>query len=445
MKMGTHRLTKEQFAIKIIKKSKMDTEELEQLKNEIQILKELNHPHIVKLYEVYDESSEIYLVTELCAGGEVFDRIVAKDGYNEKEARELMYNLLQTVEFIHDSGVVHRDLKPENLLLPSATNSTDIKLADFGFAKNVRDLNPKERPCGTFAYVPPEVILGKPFSYEVDIWSLGVIFYVLLVGYPPFPDDDLPTLFSRIKKGQYDFPQKHWGKVTPQAIDMIRKMMCVDQKARWTAKQLLRHPWMAIDGAILMQSNLSPTLEQLKKYRAHIRFRRVALAIVAAGKLARSGRSLAERRGSLDEDDEPTVLPIVQAIPGPARSTSTSTSPSASAALTQGHWFPSISGYGVVSRGVNSSIEHALCQSAPADDDHSIAAGPRGVVGASPLAPSDVVVGLQRGTSGTAKATQPQQQGPQQQNMERAAAHPSAANSSTPPTTAKKKTMFNCC
>jgi hypothetical protein len=364
-----------------------------------------------------------------------------------------MINLLQTVAFLHDNGVVHRDLKPENLLLPSATNSTDIKLADFGFAKNVRDLNPKERPCGTFAYVPPEVILGKPFRCEVDIWSLGVIFYVLLVGYPPFPDDDLPTLFSRIKKGQYDFPQKHWGHVTPQAIDMIRKMLCVDQQTRWTAKQLLRHPWMMMDDKVLVQSNLTPTIEQLKKYRAHMRFRRVALAVVAAGKLLRSGKSLAARKSldDFEEDEGFGALPTARSASGTG----------SGAGAGAGQWFPTMAMTGVVGKDMNSRIESALCQSVPADEEPAAGSGyvlPRGVSAVArttrPLAPADVVVVLPHG-AGEPAVPSPNAKGtagaPAGQQMDRTVRfggvttpYPFSASESPAPTQ-PKKSLFNCC
>lgn len=171
---------------------------------------------IFRLFEVFEEGAEFFIVTELVQGGELFDRIVSKSHYTEKEARDLVKLFLETMAYMHESDVVHRDLKPENLLLTSGSpissplpvlsyhiledNDANIKIADFGFAKNISELEANEVACGTPGYVAPEILRGDKYGAEVDIWSMGVITYVLLAGYPPFYDDDQKKLFKKIKE-----------------------------------------------------------------------------------------------------------------------------------------------------------------------------------------------------------------------------------------------------
>lgn len=177
---------------------------------EISILGSLSHDHIIKLYDTMDEGNEFYILTELVSGGELFDRIVSKTHYTELEARNVIKSLLETIAYIHEQNVVHRDLKPENLLLMSTTNDTDIKICDFGFAKRITDLTSDETACGTPGYVAPEILRGEKYGAEVDVWSLGVIFYILLAGYPPFYDEDQRKLFKKIKEGRYYFHDEYW-------------------------------------------------------------------------------------------------------------------------------------------------------------------------------------------------------------------------------------------
>ena len=243
---GTNKETGDEVAIKVMTKSKLSNDDFEGLEIETALLRELDHPHIIRCYDTFDEEAKFYIVTELVGGGDLFDRIIRKSSYTEKEARDLIVMFLETMVYMHEEkGVVHRDLKPENILLTSEADDAKIKIADFGFAKKVVDLLPTESPCGTPGYVAPEVIRGERYGCEVDIWSMGVIAYVLLAGYPPFYEDPAsPTyphkLYHAIRTGKYSFHPERWGDASPEAIDMIKKMLCVSQKERWTASELLK-------------------------------------------------------------------------------------------------------------------------------------------------------------------------------------------------------------
>lgn len=279
-----------------------------------------------RLFETFDEGSDFYIVTELVEGGELFDRIVSKAHYTEKEARDLIKIMLETMDYMHKTGVVHRDLKPENLLLCtgntlntmfelktmlivvvlllSETDDSDIKIADFGFAKRVKDLSPKETACGTPGYVAPEILRGDKYGTEVDVWSMGVICYVLLAGYPPFYDEDQKRLFKKIKEGRYHFHEDYWSNTSPEAIDMIKMMLCVDQSKRWTAEQLLKHPWITMGDESLEGKDLTSSITVMRKFNARRRLRAAADAVIMANRMNRLLRGL---NGS---NSNPQVVPV---------------------------------------------------------------------------------------------------------------------------------------
>ena len=275
----------EALAAKVINKSRLTTEDMAMLSSEIAILNSLHHPNIIHLVEFIDETGFLYIVTELVAGGELFDRIVRKEHYSEKDARNLVKIFLETMVYLHSRNVVHRDLKPENLLLFSDKNDTDIKIADFGLAKRVRDLSGNDAACGTPGYVAPEILLGKPYGTEVDIWAIGVIMYILIAGYPPFYHDDQKKLFKLIKSCRYDFHKQHWGGKSLESQDMITMMICKDQRKRWTAEKLLQHPWMLVDENVLAQSSLADSQSTLLKFNARRRFRAATQAIILTNRI----------------------------------------------------------------------------------------------------------------------------------------------------------------
>jgi calcium/calmodulin-dependent protein kinase I len=167
------------------------------------------------------------------------------------------------------------------------TDDADVKIADFGFAKRIKDLTPKETACGTPGYVAPEILRGDRYQAEVDIWSMGVICYVLLAGYPPFYDEDQKKLFKKIKEGRYHFHEDYWSNTSKEAINMIQNMLCVDQKKRWTAEQLLEHPWIKMGDETLQAKDLTGSINVMKKFNARRRLRAAADAVIMANRMSR--------------------------------------------------------------------------------------------------------------------------------------------------------------
>lgn len=283
---ATLRATGEKFAIKCIKRAELSKDDLEALMAEVAILKEMQHPHIVKLYDVFQEEHYFFLVTEFMRGGELFERIVKKNFYSEREARDLVKVLLESIKFIHDANVVHRDLKPENLLLSSLEDDADIKLADFGFAKKVAVSEGLVTACGTPGYVAPEILQARPYGKEVDIWSIGVITYILLCGYPPFHHDNQGMLFRIIKSGRYEFDSPYWDDVSAEAKDLISKMLVLNPAERWTAEQLLQHKW--ITGEDVANVQLTTALEGLRRFNARRKFKAAVSTVKATISLTKS-------------------------------------------------------------------------------------------------------------------------------------------------------------
>ncbi|XP_020292730.1 calcium/calmodulin-dependent protein kinase type 1 isoform X2 [Pseudomyrmex gracilis] len=235
------------FAVKIIDKKALKGKE-DSLENEIKVLRRLTHPNIVQLLETFEDKHKVYLVMELVTGGELFDRIVEKGSYTEKDASGLIRQVLEAVGYMHDQGVVHRDLKPENLLYYSPDEDSKIMISDFGLSK-MEDSGIMATACGTPGYVAPEVLAQKPYGKAVDVWSIGVISYILLCGYPPFYDESDANLFAQILKGEFEFDSPYWDDISDSAKDFIRKLMCVNVEERYTCKQALAHPWISGNAA----------------------------------------------------------------------------------------------------------------------------------------------------------------------------------------------------
>ena len=276
---ATKRSTNDHYAVKVVTKSKLTKEDEIALKDEIDVLNELKHEHIIRLYDVYEEPSYYYLVTEQMKGGELFDRIVSKSFYNEKEARDVCAILFESLGYCHSKSVAHRDLKPENLLLQSEDNDSAIKIADFGFAKRVLTPNSLTTQCGTPGYVAPEILEGVAYDTKSDMWSLGVIIYILLGGYPPFIEQNQRELFRKIRKGQYEFHDEYWGGVSKDAKNLISSLLTVDPAKRLSAKEALEHKWMLADGKKLAAQDLGTNLAEFKKYNARRKFKGAVNAV----------------------------------------------------------------------------------------------------------------------------------------------------------------------
>lgn len=280
------------FAVKIIDKKALKGKE-DSLENEIKVLRRfsqsvhnrlddtndinckdkerLTHSNIVQLIETFEDKHKVYLVMELVTGGELFDRIVEKGSYTEKDASMLIRQVLEAVDYMHEQGVVHRDLKPENLLYYSRDEDSKIMISDFGLSK-MEDSRTMATACGTPGYVAPEVLAQKPYGKAVDVWSIGVISYILLCGYPPFYDENDANLFAQILKGDFEFDAPYWDDISDSAKDFIRHLMCVDPAKRYTCKQALAHEWIC--GNAALQKNIHGTVsEQLKKNFAKSRWK----------------------------------------------------------------------------------------------------------------------------------------------------------------------------
>lgn len=277
------------YAIKVVTKSKLSIEDEQALQDEIEVLNKLNHSNIIQLYDVFDERSYIYLVTEIMTGGELFDRIVQKAYYNEKEARDLCKILFEAIAYCHSRKVAHRDLKPENLLLVSKEDDRDMKIADFGFAKKAPTSKCLSTQCGTPGYVAPEILEGAKYGTQADLWSLGVIVYILLGGYPPFIESTQKALFRKIRKGEYEFHPQYWKSVSKEAKNLIGKLLTTDPSNRITANEVLEHEWIRGDDSTLANYDLGVNLAEFKKFNAKRKFRSAVLSVMVYNKMESLG------------------------------------------------------------------------------------------------------------------------------------------------------------
>jgi len=246
VKLGINRKTGEKVAIKII--NKPTGSKIAMLKTEVDIMTKTEHPNVVKLFKVHETTTVLYLVMELLTGGELFDRIVAKGHYSEDDARKLTVTMLKAVLYLHEMGIAHRDLKPENLLLKDTTDEAIVKITDFGLSKIFSDDAQGEvvmkTACGTPGYVAPEVLTHENYSSQVDLWSIGVIVYILLCGFPPFYGDNDAQMFRKIKAGSYKFLSPYWDPISADAKDFVSVLLVVDPKKRLDCKAALNHRWL---------------------------------------------------------------------------------------------------------------------------------------------------------------------------------------------------------
>jgi len=245
--LAKSKLTGEEVAVKVISKKDLGDDYQKNLDREIAILTRIKHPGIIAMRDLFETKHEMYIVMELVNGGELFDKIVEKGSYTELEAGKLVAQVLSAIDYLHEHDVVHRDLKPENLLLRSKDDATTVCIADFGLSKIVGQKTMMATACGTPSYVAPEVLnpdKSQGYGPEVDLWSIGVITYILLCGFPPFYGDTVPEIFDQILKANYDYPEEYWSHISVNAKAFVDALLTIDPKKRMTAKQALAHEFI---------------------------------------------------------------------------------------------------------------------------------------------------------------------------------------------------------
>jgi len=295
-----HRTTGLIRAMKAIKKKSVLKDEQEKLFSEVSILRDLDHPNIVKLYELYQDEGYYYLITEFCTGGEFFDRIQAMHSFSEKIAADYMKQILSAVVYCHDKSIVHRDLKPENLLLDSKSLDARLKVIDFGTSKKFTAGTKMNQKFGTAYYIAPEV-LNKDYDERCDVWSCGVILYILLCGYPPFGGANDREILNKVKIGKYRFDEDDWGKISYDAKNLIRKMLTFNPADRISAREALNDKWI--------QNNTSSipinqkTLKNLADFSSRNKLKQAILTFIVTQMTSQAEKDeLQKTFQSLDKD-----------------------------------------------------------------------------------------------------------------------------------------------
>ncbi|XP_043912582.1 calcium/calmodulin-dependent protein kinase type II subunit gamma isoform X18 [Protopterus annectens] len=301
--------TGQEYAAKIINTKKLSARDHQKLEREARICRLLKHPNIVRLHDSISEEGFHYLVFDLVTGGELFEDIVAREYYSEADASQCIHQILESVNHIHQHDIVHRDLKPENLLLASKCKGAAVKLADFGLAIEVQgDQQAWFGFAGTPGYLSPEVLRKDPYGKPVDIWACGVILYILLVGYPPFWDEDQHKLYQQIKAGAYDFPSPEWDTVTPEAKNLINQMLTINPAKRITAEQALKHPWVCQRSTVASMMHRQETVECLRKFNARRKLKGAILTTMLVSRNFSAAKSLLNKKTDGVKEPQTTVV-----------------------------------------------------------------------------------------------------------------------------------------
>ncbi|XP_048385229.1 serine/threonine-protein kinase H1-like [Stegostoma tigrinum] len=257
-----HRATKQPFAIKMIETKAKEGKEV--CESELNVLRRVSHRNIIQLIEVFETQDRIYMVMELATGGELFDRVIAKGSFTERDATRVLQMVLDGVRYLHTLGITHRDLKPENLLYYHPGSDSKILVTDFGLANSGNKGGDwsMTTTCGTPEYIAPEILLRKPYTNAVDMWALGVISYILLSGTMPFEDENRTRLYRMILKCEYSYVGEPWPNVSNLAKDFIDKLITIDPNERMAAAQALKHPWVVTMAASSSMKNLHRSISQ---------------------------------------------------------------------------------------------------------------------------------------------------------------------------------------
>ncbi|XP_002510594.2 calcium-dependent protein kinase 29 [Ricinus communis] len=304
----TEKTTGLKYACKSISRRKLvNDKDVEDVRREILILQHLTgQPNIVEFKGAYEDRQNLHLVMELCSGGELFDRIIAKGTYTEREAATITRQIVNVVHACHFMGVIHRDLKPENFLLVSKAEDSPLKATDFGLSVFIEEGVVYKDIVGSAYYVAPEV-LNRSYGKEVDVWSAGIILYILLSGVPPFWGENEKGIFEAIIKGQLDLQSSPWPKISASAKDLIRKMLARDPKKRITAAEALEHPWLKVGGEASEKPIDSAVLRRLKQFRAMNKLKKLALKVIAENLSEEEIKGLKQMFNNMDTDKSGTI------------------------------------------------------------------------------------------------------------------------------------------
>lgn len=287
MKKGCNRRSGKVYAIKIVDRLKLKRPAC--LFEEISILSKLDHPNVIQLHDLFIEPERVFLVTEYMKGGDLFDRIAKERHYNEDDAKETCRVLFGAVAHIHSRKIAHRDLKPENILLSTLKNDSIIKIADFGFAKYKVIPHSLQTECGTPKYMAPEILKGVKYDTKADIWSLGVITFVLLGGYYPFlgDDRDLQSMRSQIKQGRFKFRDRNWKHISDEAKQFVASIFDTDPNQRPSAELALQSEWLSGKNCLCLAN--STNLKEFKRTNNTRKLQNAYKAVLAVGRFQKFG------------------------------------------------------------------------------------------------------------------------------------------------------------
>eukprot|EP00927_Polykrikos_kofoidii_P054908 TRINITY_DN49250_c0_g1_i1.p1 TRINITY_DN49250_c0_g1~~TRINITY_DN49250_c0_g1_i1.p1 ORF type:complete len:558 (+),score=126.80 TRINITY_DN49250_c0_g1_i1:286-1959(+) len=276
---GIHKDTKAVRAVKTMRKGKL--KDVQNFQTEIETMTQLDHPNIIRLYETFEDAKSIYLVMELCEGGELFDRITDQGSFSEKDCATLMKQILAGIFYCHMMQICHRDLKPENFLFGSPAKDSYLKIIDFGLAKHFTPEAIMTTKVGTPYYVAPQVLEGR-YTEKCDIWSCGVIMYILLCGYPPFYGDTDHQIFATVRSGKFSFPQDDWANVSDEAKKLIRVMLTRDQHDRCSAEAAFNDSWVQAQAQNALNVPLKvDTMRRFHNFKTVNRLKKVAMTVIA--------------------------------------------------------------------------------------------------------------------------------------------------------------------
>ena len=304
---GVSLLTGKRVAVKSFNKKMLTVKRLAFLRNEVAVYLLLDHPNVTRLLDVYEDEQFVHLVMEFCSGKELYHRLLKKSRYSEKDAAKTTYEMLLAINYLHQHNIVHRDIKLENFLYEDASESSKLKLIDFGFSKVWHPHEKLQASCGSIQYVSPEVLRGN-YDCQCDMWSLGVIVFMLLSGNPPF-DGYEDEVLENIRVGNYKMKGNRWKAVSDEAKDFVRSLLVVDPKKRMDAVQALNHPWICHQGQASDVEVPQEVLENLRSFAQLSHLRRAALSMLAYSLTSDELSDLHDVFLSLDHDKEGTIQP----------------------------------------------------------------------------------------------------------------------------------------